>query len=343
MRASRLLRILTLLQTRSRVTAQDLATECEVSIRTIYRDMEALSMAGIPLYGDRGQDGGYRLLDGFKLRLNGLTPREAETLFLSGLSSTLAELGLGTVIATAQSKLLAALPAHLHASAQNIRDRILIDLPPWFTTPKTPPFLPIIANAVWQQTLLHIHYRSWRGERRRDIAPLGLIMKNGSWYLVAHCETSIRTYNTASILHLEALATPFTRPADFNLPDYWAKSGNHLDTTLHPETATLRVTAKGLKLLQAFSSPYARSSITVLSTHEGWHTLTLATARQEEAVTDILRLGPDAEILSPASLRHAVISAARAMLEHYKPPAPTVAAHPPSSYGQNQIRFAPAE
>src|SRR6201996_2275504 len=149
MRASRLLTILMSLQARGRVTARELAEECEVAVRTIYRDIDALSLAGVPVYADRGPDGGYRLLDGYKTRVNGLSPQEAEALFLGGLPGPAAELGLGGVMAAAQLKLLTALPTELRRSAETLRARFHLDAPGWFNQADEVPYLPQIADAVW--------------------------------------------------------------------------------------------------------------------------------------------------------------------------------------------------
>jgi predicted DNA-binding transcriptional regulator YafY len=132
MRASRLLSILVTLQARGHVTARALADDCEVSIRTIYRDIDALSSAGVPVYADRGSSGGYRLLDGYRIRLNGLSTPEAETLFLSGLAGPAAALGLDAAMATAQLKLASALPVELKQAAERVRSRFHLDAPDWF-------------------------------------------------------------------------------------------------------------------------------------------------------------------------------------------------------------------
>jgi predicted DNA-binding transcriptional regulator YafY len=131
-RASRLVAILLLLQTRERMTAQELATRLEVSERTIYRDVQSLSAAGIPVYGEAGHEGGYRLVDGYRTRLTGLTAAEAESLFLTGLPTAAADLGFGEAMADAQLKLLAALPTGLREHADRLRERFHLDAPSWY-------------------------------------------------------------------------------------------------------------------------------------------------------------------------------------------------------------------
>src|SRR5262245_59122225 len=194
MRASRLLSILLMLQTRGQLTAGQLADELEVSIRTEYRDIEALSEAGVPVYTERGPHGGIRLVDGYRTRLTGLTADEAESLFLSGLPGTAAELGLGTVVAAARLKVLAALPPELRSRASRLGQRFHLDAPGWFKTPEAAPQLQALATAVWEDRNVRIRYD--RGDRsvERELSPLGLVIKGGVWYMVALSEGQTRTY-----------------------------------------------------------------------------------------------------------------------------------------------------
>ncbi|MGC5022835.1 helix-turn-helix transcriptional regulator [Micromonospora sp. DT47] len=185
MRASRLLSVLLLLQTHGRMTAANLAERLEVSTRTIYRDVESLHAAGIPLYGEAGHAGGYRLVDGWRTRLTGLTAEEAERLFLAGLPGPAAELGYGAVVAAVQLKLDAALPPVLRDRAEAVRQRFHLDTPNWYSDVDASPHLGPTAEAVWRQHRLRVRYRSWRGERTTVLAPYGLVLKGGRWYVVA--------------------------------------------------------------------------------------------------------------------------------------------------------------
>src|SRR3954468_8478197 len=142
MRASRLLSILLLLQTRGRMTAQALADEFETSVRTIYRDIDQLSAAGVPVYADRGRAGGFQLMEGYRTQLTGLSSAEAETLFLAGLPGPAAQLGLGDAMAQAQLKLLAALPAEGRQGAARVASRFHLDPIGWFRSAEHADVLP---------------------------------------------------------------------------------------------------------------------------------------------------------------------------------------------------------
>src|SRR5689334_14197279 len=196
MRASRLLSLLLLLQARGRMTAQALADELEVSVRTIYRDVDSLHAAGVPLYGDAGRAGGYQLLDGYRTRLTGLTSEEAGTLFLAGIPGPAAELGLGAVLAAAELKLRASLPGELAERAEAVRERFHLDAPGWFRADEPVPHLSIVADAVWRDRQLAVRYRRWKAPREvtRTLHPLGVVLKAGRWYLMARAGDRITAY-----------------------------------------------------------------------------------------------------------------------------------------------------
>src|SRR5215216_1881310 len=250
MRASRLLSILLLLQTRGRMTAQELADELEVSLRTIYRDVDSLSAAGVPLYGDRGPAGGYQLLGGYRTRLTGMSADEADSLFLAGLPGPAAELGLGEVLAAAQLKFLAALPPELRSRAGRIRERFHLDAPAWFHVGERPNCLTEVADAVWDQRLIRVRYERWgHGEVERTLQPLGVVLKAGSWYLVAGVDGQARTYRISRILNLETLDEQFERPVDFDLAGYWSMYQREFQERLFSGKAKIRLSPHGLELL----------------------------------------------------------------------------------------------
>jgi predicted DNA-binding transcriptional regulator YafY len=181
MRASRLLSMLILLQLRGRLTADMLAAEFEVSLRTIYRDIDHLSAAGIPVYADRGPGGGFRLLDGYRTKLTGLTAAEAEALALAGLPGPAADLGLGAALGAGRLKLLAAMPAGMREGAGRIGERFHLDPLNWYRRAGPPRHLTAIAQAVWGERRLRIRYESWSTTVRRTVDPLGIVMKVGEW------------------------------------------------------------------------------------------------------------------------------------------------------------------
>ena len=308
MRASRLLFILTTLQARGRATAQALADEYGVSLRTIYRDVDALSAAGIPIYSERGNLGGYRLLDGYKTRLNGMSALEAEAMFLSGLSGQVAELGLSATYASAQDKLLAALPAEIREGAGRMRLRFYLDVPGWFDQSERPECLPRLAEAVWGGRPIHIRYRSWTAEKERVLDPLGIVLKGGAWYLVAGTAGEVKTFRVARILELNLLDGRVERGDSFDLVAYWTENARRFEQEHHPEQATLRLSPWGLKMMGAYLPPFAVAGAAIAEPDEaGWCTVNLPVGPVEYAAHDLLRFGAEAEVLAPDELRLHVI------------------------------------
>ncbi len=320
MRASRMLSILTTLQAKGRATAPKLAEACEVSVRTIYRDIDALAASGVPVYADRGAEGGYRLLDGYRVRLNGLSQSEAGALFLAGLPGPAAALGLDAAMIAGQNKLMAALPANLREDAGRMQERFHLDAPGWFAEAEEPTHLRAIAGAVLRGTWIDIRYQSWRAEKQRRIAPLGLVLKGGSWYLAGQVDGSVRTYRIARVLECVPLDDCFTRPADFDLAAYWQSATLRMEAELHPNVATVRLSPLGIQLLNALSQPYvkARTQIDDTADADGWRVARIPVGTTSwHAAAELLRLGPEAEVLAPVDLRATIAELARAMAGRY--------------------------
>ncbi|MQS14989.1 HTH domain-containing protein [Streptomyces kaniharaensis] len=226
MRASRLMSIVLLLQSRGLMTARALAEELDVSVRTVYRDVEALSASGVPVYGEGGRDGGYRLLDGYRTRLTGLTPCEAETLFLLPMAGPASDLGLASYAASAQLKIAAALPAEVGDHAARIGSRFLIDGDSWRRDAPGVGRLPVLAQAVKDEQAVEVRYRTPDGneDEVHAVSPYGMVLEAGAWYLVA-AHTPGTTPMVLPVSWVRATAPSlhdFRPPADFDLRTFWA-------------------------------------------------------------------------------------------------------------------------
>ncbi|MHA7775003.1 helix-turn-helix transcriptional regulator [Roseibium sp. M-1] len=305
MKSSRLLSILLLLQARGQMTAEDLAAEFEVSVRTIHRDIDQLSYSGVPVYAERGRQGGFRLLDGYQTRLTGLDADEAGALLLAGLGPALADLGLTEAADQTTRKVLAALPQPSREKAATVADRFLLDPLAWYRSRQESPLVRQVAAAVWAERKLALTYESWKGEVERVADPLAIVLKAGTWYLVARVETP-RVYRIDGIRELKVLDEGFSRPVDFVLKSFWADWIADFEARLNRQQVTLRVSAEGLRRLgeqgfepaetPAFSGPNRRAEIRV-AMEEGAYTVRV-----------LLSLGAEAEVLAPAALRNALLA-----------------------------------
>jgi predicted DNA-binding transcriptional regulator YafY len=322
MRASRLLSILLLLQSRGRLTAGALAAELEVSVRTIYRDVESLHEAGIPLYGDAGHAGGYQLLDGYRTRLTGLSSAEAEALFLAGLPGPAAALGLGTVLAAAQLKVRAALPAELREGAGRIQERFHLDAPGWYVAGDETPHLIAVADAVWNERRIQVCYRRWAvpTDVTRTLNPYGLVIKAGRWYVVAASGTSTRTFRVDQILDLEPLDERFSRPADFDLVGYWQGYVAEFRDRLQQGVAVVRLSPHGLSRVPDVLGSAVISAVEQTAgapDAAGWVTATIPIESLTSAQSQLLALGADIEVMTPADLRDRIAATAAALASLY--------------------------
>jgi predicted DNA-binding transcriptional regulator YafY len=305
MLASRLLSILMLLQARGRMSAAALAAEFEVSVRTIHRDIDQLSAAGIPVYADRGRNGGFALMDGYRTKLTGMTQPEAETLFLAGLPGPVAQLGLSDVLAAARLKLMAALPANVQPNAERIASRFHLDPVAWFRGADPLPSLPVVAQAVWSERWLKLRYRNSGEIYGRKLGPLGLVLKGGVWYLVAISGKSIRTYRVAQMLDAQVTDEPFARPKKFDLAAHWEKSSRDYEAGVYREEAEVRLSPRGVDQLPALG-PFivaAAKASAGKPDRNGWVRCRLPLESFETGVRELMRLGDEVEIIGPPALR----------------------------------------
>jgi predicted DNA-binding transcriptional regulator YafY len=319
MRASRLLSILILLQMRGRMSAEALAAEFEVSIRTIYRDVDQLSAAGVPVYAERGRSGGFALWDGYRTRLTGFTPAEADALLLAGVGGAASDLGIGAEAAAAQLKLLASLPPDSGASAQRVAQRFHLDPINWYSRAEAIDILPALASAVWSDTRVRIRYESWKDVVTRDADPLGLVLKGGVWYLVAAVKGKARTYRVSNIQSFEPLTSRAKRPARFDLARYWQAWARDFEARLLEDRAVVKISPAGRRVLRDVS---AAAFEAVEAAHrkcapEGWVRAEIPVESVERATGVLLRLGAEIEVISPPALRAGMAREARRVADLY--------------------------
>jgi predicted DNA-binding transcriptional regulator YafY len=300
MRASRLVSLLLLLQTRGQLTAAELADRFEVSIRTIHRDIESLGDAGVPVEAVRGPAGGYRLARGYRTRLTGLTAEEAEALF----AAPAAELGLGGVLADARLKLLAAMPAELQERAERSARLFHLDTRGWFRGEDKTPHLPTLASAVWQGKRLRARYREGPRVVQRTLDPLGLVQKGGAWYLVARRSAGMRVYRVSRFASVRIRNDGFERPKDFELAAFW----DEWSRTFEESTRRFSVTLRAGEIVRRFLPRE-------LQEEDGVYTVRFESL--DDAFRELLKFGPDAEVLEPVELRERIATAAAEVVGLY--------------------------
>ena len=312
MRAARLINLVLLLQARGLLTAAELAEELEVSERTVYRDVLALSAAGVPVYAEQGRTGGYRLVDGYRTRLTGLSRAEAEALFLAGLPGPARDMGLAEPVRAVRRKMLAALPPGLRDASQRAGQRFHLDAPGWFGDTDPPPLLADLARAVWQDQTLTMRYTS-RAEVTRTVEPHGLVLKNGVWYLVGRVGEDLRVYRADRIVAAEPTGETFARDPGFELPSFWAERAADFVRQMLRETITVRLSAHGRRLLRYVVEPPAVEEAERAAGEpdpDGWVRTRLPVESPDVAYSCVLRLGPEVEVLDPPELRARVAAAA---------------------------------
>jgi predicted DNA-binding transcriptional regulator YafY len=285
--------LLLLLQLRGQLTASELAAHFEVAVRTIHRDVEALEAAGVPVESVRGPAGGYRLARGYRTRLTGLTTEEAEALFVGPA----AELGLGRVLADARLKLLAALPPELQERAERSARLFHLDARGWFRSEDRTPHLPALAAAVWEGRRVRARYREGSRTVQRTLEPFGLVLKAGAWYLVARRSAGMRVYRVSRFAAVRSLEATVVRPAGFDLAEFWDEWSRSFESSRPRVEVTLRAS----DLVRRFLPRDLRGDGDVYTV--GFESL-------EEAHRELLRFGPDAEVLEPRELRSRIAATA---------------------------------
>jgi predicted DNA-binding transcriptional regulator YafY len=338
MQASRLLSVLMLLQARGRMTAPALAGALEVSERTILRDIDQLSAAGVPLWGERGRHGGFQLRADWSTHLTGLTEPEANALLLAGLPGPATELGLGSAAASARLKLVASLPAEWREQADRVGTRLHVDSVDWYRTQETPIHLREVAEAVWGGFRIRIKYEGWNAVTNREVEPLGLILKAGAWYMAARGvspssdkdagksadkgKAKVRTYRLANVLELQTSRQRFKRPPRFDLANYWQESTTRFEAEMAKLQAKVFISPRGMTWLKN-----SRLHVTLLphdpkakrtKTRQDWGEALIPIESIEHGARQFLAYGSEIEVMEPAQLREKIFDAAQAVAEIHR-------------------------
>ena len=320
MRADRLLSLALLLQARGAATARALAAELGVSVRTVYRDLAALSAAGIPVVTEAGPGGGCRLMDGYRFPLRGLRPDEAEALLILGVPAVLRDLGLAGALSAAhrQIRVTSGLAEGLTTSAL-----VHLDMPRWFGGQEEVPCLRDLARALRLGRTLAIRYPPADREPR-VVGPLGLVNKAGTWYLVAEYPVAeggdVRVFRAGRVSAARVLPEPFERPADFELAAFWARWSAEFEASRPRLEVRL---AASPEALAAFGEVFGAAAGPVLEAagppgQDGWRVLTLSFEHERAAVHRLAGFGDQVEILGPPSVRAALLATAREILGRYQ-------------------------
>ena len=319
MRADRLLSIVLLLQTHGQLTSRSLAERLEVSERTIHRDMEALSVSGIPVFAERGSNGGWALLGEYRTNLTGLNEAEIQSLFVTQPPKLLADLRLKKASEGALLKLLAALPAMYRQGAEQARRRIHIDTAGWARQEEAVPLLPVLQDAIWSERRLRFTYQRGPGcdDVEREVDPLGLVAKGSAWYLVAGVGDNVLTYRISRMSSAEVLDQRCAVPEGFDLALFWEQSTTKFKSALPNYVAKFRVAPDAFLRLR-FAGRFARVGDTVETDLDGWKRVEVGFDVEEMACEYALGFGSKLEVLEPRSLREKVIAAAREVVEFYR-------------------------
>ncbi len=321
MRADRLLRLLMLLQRHRRVTAAWLADELEVSERTVLRDMEALSAAGVPVYTERGRHGGCVLLDSFTTEATGITPAEAQALFAWSSRETVADLGLGGALTSALAKIAATAPSGALADAEALGTIVHADRRRWFSATEDVPWLPTLRESTAAKKRVALSYMAAGADSPTDrtVDPIGLVDNSGRWYLVADRDGELRTYRVSRIHAVTVLDEPAS-PADQRpLAEIWTDLRGSIEGRHEHLEVVVRVAVsrqdelRRLLRMQLAPGP----GIETLESTEDHLVWRLAVRMPPVIAAVSVMSAPDLMVLEPEWLKDEVRAAALRTLEHY--------------------------
>lgn len=314
MRADRLLSLMLLLQTRGKMTAKALAAELGVSRRTILRDIDALSFAGIPLYSEGGHGGGIALDEAYRTTLTGLHTTELQTVFIASNPTILHDVGLGEASERLLLKLLAALPEAQRPSVDHIRQRLLVDPSWWWHDATQPPFWDALQQAVYSDQRIETTYEHYNGDIvTRLLEPYSLVNKSSNWYLVAQRDGELRTYRVTRFHTLRLLGETFTRRTDFDLPTYWQAHLAEFIESFGEYSFSLRVHPDRVAFVKWLMT--GRWQMLDEGDERGWVSLSFAVDSSHMAKMLVFGLGVQAEVVQPMSLADEVLQDARALVE----------------------------
>lgn len=276
-----------------------------MSVRTIYRDVSALQTAGVPIYTEQGAGGGIRMVERWRSPIDGMTGPEVRALVVGG--GPAADLGLGSVLAVARSKLRSGLPTSVRTELDLIAERFLLDAGGWFRPTSPPEVLDVLADAVWTAHRLDVTYR--RGDRvvTRRLDPLGLVVKRDVWYLVARHRGSVRTYRADRVATAARRSEGFERPADFDLERYWAEAAASFDHDIRRlDTELLVPPTSADALRRAVPGELTVQAIETASTEaDGRLRVHLRVENLEVALHQLVGIA-DVEVVAPTYLRTAL-------------------------------------
>ncbi len=316
MRADRLLSIVLLLQKQRHVKAKTLAETLGVTERTIYRDIDALSLAGIPVYTKTGPDGGCFIEETYRVGLNWFTDSELQTLLYTGSTTLLSDLGIESVADNAILKLLSLLPERFQQQTRQMQQRLYLDPSSWYEGKDSYPTLPKLKEAVWNDTVISVEYETWEGDQKElMLHPYSLVYKSGRWYLVGvdTGREQMRTYRVARINDVVILNEQFERDSQFNIVEYWRDASEQFNRRVPEYPVRLRARPDAMIYFQHMMPGRYK----VLERSTEWYVLQVTYTVFEEARTSVLGLGTSVEVIEPRELNDGVIALAQEIVDKY--------------------------